>query len=203
MLGPATQFVAALPDDTRQAIVAGLVLGVLICVTLVAFPGEPFDFEFSDGNREELSKYKAACAEAEAKGLAPPEPPKARPAEAVAAAEPPEKPLVIDREKLDAKAKKAERMFGIPAASYVEAVEQATAETNAGLGPSEQEMADSLGGSTGMALIPFVALVAVAVAYFTSDKKALPAAAGPLAFLARLFPREARVLGFVPLARPS
>ena len=189
-------FFETLPDSTKHSILVGLCAGVVICVSLALFPGEPFDFEYSDGNRDELKRYKEACAAAAAKGEPEPARP-ARRADAAAAADaaPPEQPLVINREKLAEKAKKAEQLFGIKAAQYVEAVEQATAETNAGRGPSEAEM-DEGGGSAAMGLAPFVALAAVGAAYAYADGGAPAPAAGPLAFLARAFPREARVLGF-------
>ena len=174
-------------------------MGVLVTLFLALFPGEPFDFEFGDGNREQLKKYKEDVAAAKAKGLPPPEKPtresdkdaekRARKAEAKA------NPLVINQARLDEKAKQAEKLFGIKADQYKDAVEQATAEANEG-GGGDLDAAENVGNSTFLTLAPFVVLAAIALNYATADAEAPPRTLPAFVqLLARTFPREARVFG--------
>ena len=106
-------------------------------------------------------------------------------------------PLVIDEERLAEKARQAEKLFGIKAEQYKQAVVEATAEANAGVHVDDRDMDLGGGGSALMSLIPFLLCAGVLVAYVRSASS--PAGPPPsfAAFLARAFPREARVFGWV------
>lgn len=186
----------SLREGTQTALLAGLAVGVALIVALTLFPGEPFDYGAGDtGNSEQLKKYLAdynkACATGEKVPAMPP-------VEVVKADEPekPEKPLVIDEARLAEKAQQAQKLFGITAQQYTDAVIQATAEANAGVA-GDGDAPDFGGGSSILSLLPFLLGAGVLVAFVRSQR----APAGPppsfAAFLVRAFPREARAFGWV------
>ncbi len=174
----------ALRDETQTALLAGLAGGIAILVILTLFPGDPFDYGAGDdGNAEGLKKYRE---------LKKPEAKKEK-----------DPPLVIDEERLAEKARQAEKLFGIKAEQYKQAVVEATAEANAGVHVDDRDMDLGGGGSALMSLIPFLLCAGVLVAYVRSASS--PAGPPPsfAAFLARAFPREARVFGWVAESVPA
>ena len=180
-------------SSSRRLRETGRVRGqVALCALLALFPGEPFDYDYADGNTEALKAYRENCVAARAKGERPPPKPAQAAVAPAAAAAPPvaaDPPLVIDEAKLAAKAKEAERLFGIPAARYTEAVEQATAEANAGV---ECDETTDAGLPTALTTtLPLMVAVALAIGYARNGAATMSFPA----YLARSFPREARVFG--------
>ena len=194
----------ALRDETQTALLAGLAGGIAILVILTLFPGDPFDYGAGDdGNAEGLKKYRAAYERARQRGEKPPPMPTPTELKKPEAKKEKDPPLVIDEERLAEKARQAEKLFGIKAEQYKQAVVEATAEANAGVHVDDRDMDLGGGGSALMSLIPFLLCAGVLVAYVRSASS--PAGPPPsfAAFLARAFPREARVFGWVAESVPA
>ena len=124
----------ALRDETQTALLAGLAGGIAILVILTLFPGDPFDYGAGDdGNAEGLKKYRDAYERARQRGEKPPPVPTPTELKKPEAKKEKDPPLVIDEERLAEKARQAEKLFGIKAEQYKQAVVEATAEANAGV----------------------------------------------------------------------
>ena len=165
-----------------------LISAQVLCALLARFPGDPFDYAVDDGNVEALKAYREACLAAAAKGEEAPPPPPGRKA-VVATPQPPAEPLVINQGRLDEKAREAERLFGIPAARYRDAVEAATAEANAGV---ECDAPESLGPAPAfLTTLPLLLVMGLLAGYARNGA----ASSSFPTYLARTFPREARVFG--------
>ena len=76
--------------------------------------------------------------------------------------------LVGWQKRLAEKAKQAEKLFGIKAEQYKQAVVEATAEANAGVHVDDRDMDLGGGGSALMSLLPFLLCAGVLVAYVRS-----------------------------------
>lgn len=157
----------ALLHHTQMAGLVGCAIGLLILVVLRKFPGEPFAYELDDDNGDASKDSLPDC------------PRRGPHAER----------LVIDPDRLEAKSRKAEELFGIPHAAFKEAVESATAEHNARAGTE-----DPLPGLDLISLAPIAAIVIGALLYASTPIRSV--CAPYLHTLARAFPREARALGY-------
>ena len=141
----------ALRDETQTALLAGLAGGIAILVILTLFPGDPFDYGAGDdGNAEGLKKYRDAYERARQRGEKPPPMPTPTELKKPEAKKEKDPPLVIDEERLAEKARQAEKLFGIKAEQYKQAVVEATAEANAGVSTDDVSM--DLGGGGSMLL---------------------------------------------------
>ena len=47
------------PENTKISVGIGLAAGTIILMVLTLFPGEPFDYNFEDGNAEKLADFKS------------------------------------------------------------------------------------------------------------------------------------------------
>lgn len=194
------------PNDTMMAFSIGLALGTVIIVALRIFPGEPFDYEFEEGTANDLKQqqHERQVRATEINDGAT----QRRGMYGGTASSLQQRPgnrhlqkLVVDSKKLDCKSRQAERSIGIPRAIFKEAVLQATAEQNSRLqcGDENIEAEDNYpSGDISRTFVLLVLLVAIAIAAVAYGNRHLWSACPPyiLHTLARIFPREARALGY-------
>jgi len=196
---------------------------VIVIVVLSLFPGEPYDYEFQDGNtaalktkREEPAGGDKAAEHAPdaAAGLpaaadavvdkAAVDKVAADSAAAAAAAadsidkapkkEPKEK-LTINAVALEAKAKRAENLLGIPANVFKQAVQNGVDEAN----KDDDDDADAgnddaFSSGFGWAMwIPLLAIAVCVALYHAPEQDKVAEAHKLLSLAAKVFPREAKV----------